>query len=48
MLRMFEGKDTLVQYFADIKKQRSCSCLIHPALVKELKEMLGEENVVVK
>ncbi len=48
MLQMFEGKDTMVQYFADIKKQRSCTCLIHQAFVKELKEMLGEENVVVK
>ncbi len=48
ILKMFEGKDTMVQYFADIKKQRTCPCLVHPALVKELKEMLGEENVVVK
>jgi len=48
ILKMFEGKDTMVQYFADIKKQRSCPCLVHPALVKELKEMLGEESVVVK
>ncbi len=48
ILKMFEGKDTMVQYFADIKKQRTCPCLVHPALVKELQEMLGEENVVVK
>ena len=48
ILQMFEGEDTMVQYFADIKKQRSCRCLIHPALVTELQNMLGEENVVVK
>ena len=48
ILKMFEGKDSMIQYFADIKKQRSCPCLVHPALVKELKELLGEENVVVK
>ena len=48
ILQMFEGKDTLVQYFADIKKQRSCSCLVHEAMVKEFKEILGEENVVLK
>jgi len=48
ILKMFEGGDTMVQYFEDIKKQRSCPCLAHPALVKELREMLGEENVVVK
>ena len=48
LLEMFIGNDVMVQYFADIKKQRSTGCLIHPALVKELKELLGEENVVVK
>ncbi len=48
ILQMFEGKDTLVQYFADIQKQRSCSCLVHEAMVKEFKEILGEENVVLK
>ena len=48
LLEMFIGKDIMVQYFSDIKKQRSTGCLIHPALVRELKELLGEENVVVK
>ena len=47
VLKGFEPADA-VQYFEDIKKQRSCSCLVHGALVKELKELLGEENVVVK
>jgi len=48
LLQMFMGNDTMVQYFADIKKQRSTGCLIHPALLKELRELLGDENVVVK
>ena len=48
LLEMFVGEDTMVQYFADIKKQRSAPCLIHEALVKELRELLGGENVVVK
>ncbi|MBE6913820.1 MAG: DNA polymerase III subunit alpha [Ruminococcaceae bacterium] len=48
LLQMFIGEDTMVQYFSDIGKQRSTSCLIHPALLKELKELLGEDNVVVK
>ena len=48
LLIMFPGEEPLVQYFADIQKQRSCGCLIHPALVKELEELLGAENVVVK
>ena len=48
LLEMFPGDDVMVQYFADLKKQRSTKCIIHPALVKELRERLGEENVVVK
>ena len=48
LLEMFPGDETLVQYFADLKKQRSAPCVIHPALVKDLQETLGEENVVVK
>ena len=48
LLEMFPGEDTMVQYFADIRKQRSARCWIHPALVKDLQEQLGEENVVVK
>ncbi len=48
LLEMFIGDDPMVIYYADIKKQRSARCLIHHALLKELREMLGEENVVVK
>ena len=48
LLEMFPGEDTMVQYFADLKKQRTTGCLIHNALVQELKERFGEENVVVK
>ena len=48
LLEMFIGKDTMVLYLADLKKQRTASCLIHPALVQELKEQIGSENVVVK
>ena len=48
LLEMFPGEDVMVQYFADLKKQRSTKCIIHPALIRELKERLGEENVVVK
>ena len=45
---MFIGEDVMVQYFADRKQQRSATCLIHDALVAELKELLGEENVILK
>ena len=45
---MFPGKDTMVQYFSDLGKQRSAPCLIHAALIAELKGLLGDGNVVVK
>ena len=45
---MFIGGDTMVQFFADQGKQRRATVLIHDALVRELQELLGEENVVVK
>ena len=45
---MFIGQDSMVQYFADLRRQRAATCLIHDALVRELKELLGEENVVIK
>ena len=38
----------MVIYCEKEKKRIGASCVIHDALVAELKEMLGEENVVVK
>lgn len=48
ILIMFPGKQNLVLYFEDTKKRLGAKCVIHPALIAELREMLGEENVVVK
>ncbi|MCM1149621.1 MAG: DNA polymerase III subunit alpha [Butyricicoccus sp.] len=48
LLNMFPGNETLVIYYPDLKKQRSACCLIHDALVAELRERFGEGNVVVK
>ena len=48
ILVMFPGNDQMVLYFEDTKKRRGARCVIHDALVAELKEMLGDENVVVK
>ena len=48
VLTMFPGKDQLVCYFADTKKRVGAPCVIHPALLKELRELVGEENVVTK
>ena len=48
ILVMFPGEEQLVMYFEDTKKRRGTRCVIHPALVQELRQLLGEENVVVK
>jgi len=48
VLTFFPGESQVILYFADTKKRVGGRCVIHPALVKELSEMLGEENVVVK
>lgn len=46
LLKFFPGSDRLVLFFPDLGKQRSAPCQIHPALLAELRERLGEENVV--
>jgi DNA polymerase-3 subunit alpha len=52
MLIMFEGteedRETLRLYFTDTKKQLVSRCWLHPSLVRELKEMLGDEAVVIR
>jgi DNA polymerase-3 subunit alpha len=48
IMEMFPGEQQMVIYFEDTKKRLGTPCIIHPALLKELREMLGEDNVVVK
>ena len=48
ILTMFPGTEPMVVYFADTKKRAGARCVIHPALVRELRELLGEQNVVIK
>ena len=48
ILTMFPGNGKIVAYFEDSKKQFAASCLVHDALIGELREILGAENVVVK
>ena len=49
ILQMFPGtRQQLVLYFEDTKKRAAAPCLIHEALIDELRELAGEENVVVK
>ena len=48
MLVMFQGQETIKVHFRDTKKTVAAPCWVHPSLVRELREMLGEENVVVR
>ena len=48
LLDMFPGKETAIVYLADSKRKLQTGCLIHPALLEELNEVLGAANVVVK
>ena len=45
---MFEGDERMIVYCEDTKKKYTSGCLIHEAFVDELKELFGDENVVVK
>ncbi|MDR2571441.1 MAG: DNA polymerase III subunit alpha, partial [Oscillospiraceae bacterium] len=45
---MFPGHERLIIHFEDTKKNVGAKCIIHEAFIKELSEMLGSKNVVVK
>ena len=47
ILTMFPGNEQLVVHYTETKKRQRQRCVIHDALVCELKEMLGADNVVV-
>jgi DNA polymerase-3 subunit alpha len=48
VLVMFPGTERVVCYFADSGKKLASACLVHEALVDEMRGRLGEANVVVK
>ena len=48
LLTMFPGDDRMVIAFNDGSKRLGCKCVIHDALVRELQELYGSDNVVVK
>ena len=48
VLEMFPGTTPLILVMADTGKRYAAHCLLHRALVQELKEVLGEECVVVQ
>jgi len=45
---MFPGRSRMVIHFSDTKKSVGAKCVIHDALLGELREMLGADNVIVK
>ena len=47
-LSFFPGDSPVILYFEDCKKRVGSRCQIHPALVADLTERLGPENVIVK
>ncbi len=47
-LSFFPGESQVIVYFEDCKKRVGSRCQIHPALLDDLRERLGESNVVVK
>ncbi len=47
-LSFFPGEEAVVLYFADCGKRLGSRCMIHPALLEDMRERLGEGNVVVK
>jgi DNA polymerase-3 subunit alpha len=48
VLDMFPGESQAILYFVDSGRRWGTPCAIYHTLVRELKELLGEENVVVK
>ena len=48
ILNMFPGENPVVLFFADTKVRRGTRCLLADSMVKELKSVLGEANVVLK
>ena len=47
-ISFFPGENPVVLYFEDCKKRVGTRCMLHPALIEDLTERLGAENVVVK
>ena len=48
ILNMFPGQNSVVLYFADTKNRRGTRCVLMDSMMTELKNVLGEANVVLK
>ena len=48
ILNMFPGESSVVLYFADTKQRRGTRCVLMDSMLRELKTVLGDANVVIK
>ena len=48
LMGLFPGESSAVVYLEDRKKKLQARCVLHQALLDELRETLGEKNVVLK
>ena len=48
VLGMFPGESPVVAYFADTRQRKGSRCGLDERLIRELKNILGDENVVLK
>ncbi len=48
IVNMFPGDSTVVVFFADSRKRQGARCLLRNSMIDELKNVLGEANVVLK
>jgi len=48
LFQLFPGQNRAVLYLQDSGRRLGASCLLHEALLRELVELMGEENVIVK
>ena len=48
ILNMFPGENGVVLYFSDNGKRRGTRCILRDTMISELKNVLGEGNVVLK
>ena len=48
ILNMFPGQSRVVLYFADTKARRGTACGFRESMLRELRNVLGQENVVLK
>ena len=48
IVNMFPGESQAVLYFEDTKQRRGARCSLDERMLKELTDLLGSANVVVK